>query len=132
MNNEQLNEYGMHKNVYALINGQPQIMTKYSEFGVYVPEYGNTIAFVKKTDSEYNEVTKGLTAAKHIMLDEIYHGTLPIKSALFSISHKLADEKLKAMVSITNSKYHKLRESEFTETAEGITKAARANLFSLG
>ena len=66
------------------------------------------------------------------MLEENYYDTLSIKSALYSILHKLADEKLKAMVSLTNSKYHKLRGGEFIETAEGITKTARANLFSLG
>lgn len=132
MNNEQLNNFDMHKKVYALVNGDIPIMTKYSEFGVYIPEYGNTINFVEKTDADYVQSTKGLTAAKHVVLDEIYHGTLPIKSALFSISHKLADEKLKATVSITNSVYQKLREENFLETARIIITAAKANLASLG
>lgn len=131
MNNDQLNDFEMYERILALLKEETRVVTKYGEFGVYIPQFEGSIVKTKKLNKDYNDATKGLTEAKHQLLDAIYAGTVPVKKALYSISHKLSDEKLKALVSITNSEFKKQREEKFIESANGMVKAARNNLASL-
>ncbi|MCL5027564.1 MAG: hypothetical protein M1480_00945 [Bacteroidetes bacterium] len=132
MTNSQFNDYEMEKTVYAMLQSEPTVTAEFEAFGEFIPLFGASIAEVKRLNMEYEKATKGLTKAKHDALEAVFNGIHPVKAALFSISHKLSDEKLKALVSMTDSKLKKLREEKFIEGAGVILQAGYDNITPLG
>lgn len=132
MTNDQFNEYEMHKTVLALLKDETEIVTKYPAFEEYIPVYEISINRVQQLNMDYNKATKGLTKAKHDTLDAAYNVLVPVKAALNSIANKLSDQNLKAIVSLTDSKFKKLREEKFIEIGYEMVKAGKANIALLG
>jgi|GEM_PF-6751848 len=132
MTNTQLNTFDTCVRILGLLKGEPVIVAKYSEFGVYLPLFETSINKTRQLNVDYTNATKGVTEAKRIALRAVYLGVLPVKRALLSLAHKNSDEVLKAIASITNSSLENEREEKFVETAGSLISAAKKNLPFLG
>lgn len=125
------NKYSMYRGITQLLGEQKETIANIPAFQISMTDFNGLLEKISDKDKQYQNISKGATAAKDNAENELIEKTIAVSSALYVFARRSKNDPLKAITKITPSSLKKMRDSDLLQQAKTIHENAAAHQANL-